>query len=186
MAAVAALVALLAQPVGQVAHAASPRVAMQTSLGAVTIELYPDKAPATVENFLQYVRAGFYDGTIFHRVISNFVIQGGGFTAKMERKPTRDPIGLEAQNGLRNDRGWLSMARTRDPDSATSQFFVNLVDNAAMNYPSPDGHSYAVFGRVVEGMDVVDRIRSVPTGTFGGMRDVPREPVVIESARVIE
>jgi peptidyl-prolyl cis-trans isomerase A (cyclophilin A) len=170
--------------------AANPQVLVRTSAGEFVIELYPDKAPATVENFLQYVRDDFYSNTIFHRVIGNFMIQGGGFTGElykggMRPKPTRQSITLESKNGLRNDRGWVAMARTGDPNSATSQFFINTVDNAGLNHPQPDGHGYAVFGKVIRGMEVVDKIRAVPTGTVGPYRDVPREAVTIESMEMV-
>jgi len=163
---------------------ASPRVAIETSMGRIVVELYPDKAPKTVENFLQYVKDGHYDGTIFHRIIGSFMIQGGGYTesfyqGELQPKKTRAPIPLESQNGLTNDKGWLAMARTAVPDSATSQFFINTVDNHSLNYPQPDGHGYAVFGKVVEGMDVVMAIAGVSTGSIGPMRDVPQTPVRI-------
>lgn len=157
-------------------------VVFSTNHGDFTIELYPDKAPITVENFLSYVDAGFYDNTIFHRVIPGFVIQGGGFTEDMRQKPTEAPIKNEADNGLKNERGTLSMARTSDINSATSQFFVNLKDNAFLDHGSRD-FGYAVFGKVVEGMDVIDKIAKVPTGNRGMHQDVPREPVVVQSAR---
>lgn len=165
----------------QAAAAAAPQVTIQTSMGPIVVELNPDKAPKTVENFLQYARDGHYSGTIFHRVIPGFMIQGGGFTRDMQQKPTRAPIALESRNGLKNDRGTIAMARTAVPDSATSQFFINVVDNAMLNHPNPDGAGYAVFGKVVRGMDVVDRIRQVRTTSTGMHRDVPAEPVVIES-----
>ena len=164
---------------------AAPTVVMKTSLGEIRIRLHRDKAPATVENFLGYVSRKFYDGTVFHRVIDGFMVQGGGFTADLGRKPTSAPIALETQAGLKNLRGTLAMARTNDPNSATSQFFINVVDNAALD-PKPGGAGYAVFGEVIAGMDVVDKIRAVPTTTKGGMRDVPVEPVVIESVRLAE
>ncbi len=149
------------------------------------MELYPDKAPITVNNFLTYVKAGHYSGTIFHRVMSNFMIQGGGLTKDMESKPTRAPIELESQNGLRNDTGWVAMARTGTPDSATSQFFINVVDNASLNFPAPDGHGYAVFAKVVAGMDVVNQIRGVQTVGFGNHRNVPASPIVIDSISLV-
>ena len=161
---------------------AAQRVKFQTSLGNFTVEVYADKAPKTVANFLQYVADKQYDGTIFHRVIGNFMIQGGGYDAAMREKPTRPPIPLEARNGLRNDRGTIAMARTAVPDSATAQFFVNVVDNDGLNAPSPDGHGYAVFGKVVAGMDTIDKIRAVPTGGRGMMQNVPTTPVTIVSA----
>jgi peptidyl-prolyl cis-trans isomerase A (cyclophilin A) len=162
-------------------------------MGEIVIELYPDKAPKSVENFLQYVREDHYKGTIFHRVIGNFMIQGGGFTADFYKpgapnygqKPTRAPIPIESQNGLRNDAGWVAMARTSNPNSATSQFFINTVDNAGLNYPQPDGHGYAEFGKVVKGMDVVNAIRGVRTIRNGPFADVPAEPVVIDSVSVV-
>ncbi len=181
----ALVLALHAVPEGASA-ADNPQVRVTTSMGEFVIELYPEKAPKTVENFLQYVDDGFYAGTLFHRVIGSFMIQGGGFDAglyqgAMRPKQTRSPIPLEARNGLKNDRGWVAMARTGDPDSATAQFFVNVVDNASLNHPQPDGHGYAVFGKVVHGMEVVDAIRAVPTTSVGAYRDVPASPVVIES-----
>lgn len=156
-------------------------VVFSTNYGDFTLELYPDKAPITVENFLSYVDSGFYDGTIFHRVIPGFVIQGGGFTEDMQQKPTEAPIKNEADNGLKNERGTLSMARTSDINSATSQFFVNLKDNAFLDHGSRD-FGYAVFAKVVEGMDVIDKIAAVPTGNRAGHQDVPNEPVVVKSA----
>jgi peptidyl-prolyl cis-trans isomerase A (cyclophilin A) len=161
--------------------AAPVRVALETSEGRIVVEVLPDKAPRTVANFVQYVKDGFYDDTIFHRVIKGFMIQGGGFTAAMAQKPTRPPVPIESNNGLKNVRGSLAMARTMDPNSATAQFFINVVDNAFLDYPGQDGAGYTVFGRVVEGMDVVDKIRAVPTG--GG--DVPRTTVLIKSARLV-
>lgn len=168
------------------AQEANPVVLMETSLGTITIELYQDKAPKSVENFLAYVNSGFYEGTVFHRVIPNFMIQGGGMTADLNRKATRGPIENEATNGLKNTRGTLAMARTGDVNSATSQFFINPVDNAFLDHKSTKASEfgYAVFGVVTEGMDVVDKIRRVPTGTRGPFQDVPNEPVVIQSVRV--
>ena len=159
-----------------------PVVIFSTSMGDITIELLSEEAPVTAKNFLDYVDAGFFDGTIFHRVIPGFVIQGGGFTADMNQKPTRAPIKNEADNGVRNLRGTLSMARTSDINSATSQFFINLKDNAFLDHGSRD-FGYAVFGRVVEGMDVVDKIAAVKTGNRGPHSDVPVEPVVTNTAR---
>ncbi|MDT3677251.1 MAG: peptidylprolyl isomerase [Burkholderiaceae bacterium] len=181
----ALVLALNALPDGANA-AANPQVRVATTMGEFVIELYPEKAPVTVANFLQYVDDGFYAGTIFHRVIGGFMIQGGGFDAglyqgAMQPKKTRAPIALESKNGLKNDRGWVAMARTGDPNSATAQFFVNVVDNANLNHPQPDGNGYAVFGQVVSGMDVVDKIRAVPTTSMGPYRDVPATAVVIES-----
>ncbi len=164
----------------------NPKIQLSTSMGAIVIELYPDKAPKTVENFLQYVQDKHYDGTVFHRVIDGFMIQGGGFKADMVQKPTRAPIPLEAANGLKNDRGAIAMARTNVPDSATSQFFINLVDNANLNAPLPDGHGYAVFGKVVSGLDVVDKIRAVATGMRNGMQNVPSTPVSITNATLLK
>ena len=183
----AALLALLAL-IPLHALAAAPQVLLETSLGPIVVELDAEKAPATVENFLTYVREGFYDGTIFHRVIDGFMIQGGGFTADYERKPTHEPIRNEADNGLKNLRGTLAMARTGNPHSATSQFFINVVDNGFLDHTgaNPRGWGYCVFGHVVEGMDVVDSIRAVPTGPGGPFpKDAPQTPVVIESARVV-
>ena len=178
-AAFAAILVLAGSP----AVAEPVQVLMKTSKGDITLELDSDRAPRTVENFLAYVDDGFYDGTIFHRVIAGFMIQGGGFTADMTRKDTRDPIPNEADNGLRNLRGTIAMARTQDPDSATAQFFINHKDNAFLDHTSKDvrGWGYAVFGRVVDGMDTVDAIAAVPTGVKNGMGDVPVETVTIES-----
>jgi peptidyl-prolyl cis-trans isomerase A (cyclophilin A) len=165
------------------AHAQSnaARVKLSTSLGDIVLELNAEKAPKTVENFLQYVKDGHYDGLVFHRVISSFMIQGGGFSADMQQKATRAPIALEATNGLKNERGTIAMARTNNPNSATSQFFINVVDNAMLNATGPD-NGYAVFGKVTAGMDVVDKIRAVPTGARGPFRDVPTTPVTILKA----
>jgi peptidyl-prolyl cis-trans isomerase A (cyclophilin A)/peptidyl-prolyl cis-trans isomerase B (cyclophilin B) len=174
------------------ALAADPQVDIRTSAGTIRIELYPAKAPKTVENFLQYVRDGQYNGTIFHRVIDGFMIQGGGFDKGFQQKRTRAPIVNEAQQavkaGLKNEVGTLAMARTADPNSATAQFFINVADNAFLNWGDPrsDGHGYAVFGRVIDGMDVVTKIAKTPTGAGGPFpRDVPRPPVVIESMTVV-
>jgi cyclophilin family peptidyl-prolyl cis-trans isomerase len=156
-------------------------ITFSTSHGDITIELFPDKAPVTVENFLAYVDAGHFDGTIFHRVIPGFMIQGGGFDADMNQKPTRDSIKNEADNGLKNERGTLSMARTSDVNSATCQFFINVNDNDVLDHGERD-FGYAVFARVTEGMDVVDKIIAVATGNRGGHSDVPVEPVVVEKA----
>jgi peptidyl-prolyl cis-trans isomerase B (cyclophilin B) len=166
----------------------NPKVIFHTNKGDITIELYPDKAPRTVENFLRYAREGFFNGTIFHRVIPGFVIQGGGHTPDMDRKPTHEPIENEADNGLKNEKYTLSMARTMDPHSATSQFFINLNDNAFLDFRSKDtdGWGYAVFGKVVDGTDTVDAIAKVPTGNYAGHQDVPVEPIIIESTDVIE
>ncbi|MBS1199578.1 MAG: peptidyl-prolyl cis-trans isomerase [Proteobacteria bacterium] len=161
-------------------------VKFETSLGDFVIALDPSRAPVTVANFLQYVDDGHFDGTVFHRVIPGFVIQGGGMTADMSQKPTRRPIENEATNGLKNLRGTLSMARTNDVNSATSQFFVNLVDNAFLDHQGPRNFGYAVFARVVEGMDVIDAIAAVKTGRKRGHEDVPLEPVVVHAARRVE
>jgi len=159
-----------------------PRVKLATSAGDILVELDQAKAPQTVENFLQYVKDKHYDGTVFHRVIDGFMIQGGGFTADMQQKPTRAPIPLEASNGLKNDRYTIAMARTGNPNSATSQFFINVKNNDSLNAPNPDGYGYTVFGRVVAGTEVVDKIRAVQTGNKGGMQNVPLEPIIIKSA----
>ncbi|MGD8812135.1 MAG: peptidylprolyl isomerase [Thioalkalispiraceae bacterium] len=163
-------------------------IKLNTNKGTIVLELDADKAPITVENFLQYARDGFYDGTIFHRVIDGFMIQGGGMQPGMVEKQTRAPIKNEADNGLKNERGTIAMARTPDPDSASSQFFINVKDNHFLNYSAPtaEGWGYCVFGKVVEGMDVVDAIKSVDTGSHGYHQDVPKEDVVIESVEVEE
>jgi peptidyl-prolyl cis-trans isomerase A (cyclophilin A) len=167
------------------AMAADPQVDVRTNLGTLRLELYPAKAPKTVENFLQYVRDGHYNGTIFHRVIPGFMVQGGGMTPNMGQKATRAPIPIESKNGLRNDVGTLAMARTSDPNSATAQFFINVNRNDFLNYPGQDGHGYTVFGKVVDGMDVVNKIVAVPTGNQGMHQNVPRTPVVIESMTLV-
>lgn len=181
-AALATSLALALAFTAQAQDSKAPRVRLSTSLGDIVVELDSAKAPKTVENFLQYVKDKHYDGTVFHRVMGNFMIQGGGFTADMQQKPTRAPVPLEAGNGLKNDRGAIAMARTGDPDSATSQFFINVVNNPGLNAPSPDGHGYTVFGKVVAGMDVVDKIRAVPTGNRGMHQNVPQTPVTIVKA----
>ena len=158
------------------------KVQLTTSMGNITLTLNDELAPKSTENFLDYVRSGHYDGTIFHRVIANFMVQGGGMTAGMKQKPTKAPIDNEADNGLPNSRGTVAMARTSDPHSATSQFFINVVNNPMLNAPSPDGFGYAVFGRVVSGMDVVDKIRAVSTGNKGPHQNVPNTPVTILKA----
>ena len=165
--------------------AESKKVKLETSMGDIVIELDEEKAPITVKNFLGYVENGFFSGTIFHRVISGFMIQGGGFTEAMVQKRAQTPIKNEASNGLSNDRGTLAMARTNNPDSATCQFFINHVDNSFLNYRNAANPGYAVFGKVVEGMGVVDKIASVPTTTRNGMENVPVKPVVINSAELI-
>jgi peptidyl-prolyl cis-trans isomerase B (cyclophilin B) len=159
----------------------NPKIEMDTTKGKIVIELYAHQAPKTVKNFLAYLDAGFYDKTIFHRVIPGFMIQGGGFTADMQRKDTRPPIDNEADNGLRNERGTIAMARTSDPHSATAQFFINTVNNDFLNYrnKSSQGWGYAVFGRVAEGMAVVDAVSGVKTATRGAFRNVPTDPIVI-------
>ena len=177
-----ALLTLSALP----ALAANPRVMMETSLGKVTLELDAEHAPATVENFLKYVDEGYYDGTVFHRVIDGFMIQGGGFDRELVKRNTHDPIQNEADNGLKNLRGTIAMARTNQPHSATSQFFVNLVDNGFLDFREKNrmGWGYCVFGKVVEGMDVVDKIKGVKTGSRGGHQDVPAEDVVLQRAEI--
>ena len=163
-------------------------VRIQTAYGVILLELYPDKTPQTVANFLQYVNEGFYDGTLFHRVIDNFMIQGGGFLPGMNQKKTHDPVENEARNGLRNERGTIAMARTSDPHSATSQFFINVADNDFLNHTAvtPSGWGYCVFGKVVDGMTVMDRIKGVPTSSKFGYKDVPLTDVIIESMTVAE
>jgi cyclophilin family peptidyl-prolyl cis-trans isomerase len=171
-------------PVG--AGAADPQVEVKTTAGDFRIELYPAKAPKTVENFLQYVKAGHYNGTVFHRVIDGFMVQGGGFDKSFKQKPTRPPVPIESKNGLKNDTGWLAMARTNDPNSATAQFFINVNNNGFLNYPGQDGHGYTVFGKVVSGLDVVQKIGKTPTGPGGPFpSDVPRQPIVIESMTAV-
>ena len=183
---------VLATLLSTVALAANPQVKLETSKGEVVLELYPDKAPTTVANFLSYVEDGFYNGTVFHRIILNFMIQGGAFDQQYQKKDTRDAIQNEADNGLGNDRGTIAMARTSDPHSATAQFFINTVDNTPLNFTgkNPRGWGYAVFGKVIKGMDVVDAISATPTG-LGKLqgypaRDVPTTPVVIKSAAVLK
>ncbi|MFH0810128.1 MAG: peptidylprolyl isomerase [Pseudomonadota bacterium] len=167
---------------------ACPKVVLKTSAGDITLELYPDKAPVTVANFLSYVKDGFYKGTVFHRVIPGFMLQGGGFTPTMAEKPTRASIKNEAANGLNNDRGTIAMARTNVPDSATAQFFINVANNAFLNHrgSSPQSFGYAVFGRVTKGMEVVDKIVAVPTKTLGHYENVPVTPVMIESVELVD
>ncbi|MDR2880611.1 MAG: peptidyl-prolyl cis-trans isomerase [Azoarcus sp.] len=162
-------------------------VKLHTSHGVITLELDADKAPATVENFLAYVTSGHYDNTVFHRVIDNFMIQGGGFGPGMKEKSTRDPIRNEADNGLKNTRGAIAMARTNDPHSATAQFFINVADNDFLDFRAPDPQSwgYCVFGHVSDGLDVIDQIRKVATGNKGFHQDVPKEDVLIERAEII-
>lgn len=162
----------------------APKVKLDTSAGDIVLQLDAQKAPKTVANFLSYVRAKHYDGTIFHRVIDGFMIQGGGFTPDMQQKPTQAPVALES-TGLKNDAYTVAMARTSNPNSATAQFFINVKDNAMLNPPNPDGYGYAVFGKVVEGKDVVDKIRAVATGNKGPYQNVPLTPVIIKSATVL-
>lgn len=164
---------------------ASVQALIMTSMGEIRVDLDAERAPLTVENFIRYAEDGFYDGTIFHRVIANFMIQGGGFTADMAKKPVGDPIRNEADNGLSNVRGTIAMARLPAPDTATSQFFINVRNNQRLDYSGPENPGYAVFGTVTEGMDVVDAIKTVRTGVRNGRRDVPLEPVVIESVTII-
>ena len=178
----ALLLAAMAMPAA--AAQPLPRVTFQTTLGSFTVELNAEKAPKTVDNFLQYVNDKFYNGTVFHRVMDGFMVQGGGFTADMVQKPTRAPVPLEAKNGLLNERGTIAMARTADPNSATAQFFINVVDNAMLNAPKPDGYGYTVFGKVVSGMDTIDKIRTAATGNRGMHQNVPVTPIVINSATV--
>ena len=192
-----ALVLVLAQAAAPPAQEPAPKPAPsgpfvaldvvqgRTSFGTITVALDAEKAPVTVKNFLSYVRSGHYDGTVFHRVMGNFMIQGGGFTPELEEKPTQAPIRNEARNGLRNSRGTIAMARTSDPNSATSQFFINLKDNHMLDF-GIGGAGYAVFGEVVEGMDVVERIAAVPTTSRGQHQNVPMMAVVIKKARELE
>jgi peptidyl-prolyl cis-trans isomerase A (cyclophilin A)/peptidyl-prolyl cis-trans isomerase B (cyclophilin B) len=175
-------VAVLSTLSASVYAESAPKVAMKTSLGDIVIEVYPDKAPKTVENFLAYVKSGFYNGTVFHRVINNFMVQGGGFDTNMREKPTRAPVQNEAKNGLKNRAYTLAMARTPDPHSASAQFFINVNDNAFLDYPGQDGWGYAVFGKVVSGKEVVDKIKAVETDR----RDKPKANVIIESAAIVE
>ena len=179
------LSATLAGLVLSVAALAAPSVEMQTSQGKIVIEFDAAKAPKTVENFLKYAKSGHYDGTIFHRVIEGFMIQGGGFTKDMSEKPTQGQIPNEAKNGLKNQRGTIAMARRGDPHSATAQFFINHRDNTGLDYPAHDGWGYAVFGKVTQGMEVVDKIARVSTGNRGMHQNVPLEPVVIQSVKIL-
>lgn len=181
------LIGLLLLMLGSTPALANPvKVLMQTSLGDVTLELYPDKAPKTVENFLRYVDEGFYDGTIFHRVIYEFMIQGGGFTQDLKQKKAHAPVRNEADNGLKNDKGSIAMARTSDPHSATAQFYINHKDNSFLNFKSKDfkGWGYTVFGKVIKGMDVIQKIAEQPTATKGaGFEDAPRTTIVIKGVK---
>ena len=182
------LLATLLLAVSFTAQAQNPHVEMRTSMGVITLELYPQNAPETVKNFLQYVKDGFYSGTIFHRVISDFMIQGGGFTADLAQKKTRDPVKHEGGNGLRNQVGSIAMARTADPHSGTSQFFINVVDNQMLDFrgPGPQEIGYTVFGRVTSGLDVVNKIRNVQTATKGSHQNVPVQTVLIERVTLID
>ena len=182
--ALAAIFSIATPAAAQDANA--PKVKLTTSMGDIVVQLDPAKAPKTVANFLQYVQEKHYDGTIFHRVIDGFMVQGGGFTADMVQKSVRAPIALEAANGLKNDKYTIAMARTNVPDSATAQFFINVKDNAALNARQPSGDGYAVFGKVVQGTDVVDKIKAVATGNKGGHQNVPSSPVTITSATVVK
>ena len=179
------LAALLLSFLASSAFAADPVVELHTNQGTITLELDEENAPLSVENFLTYVQSGHYDGTIFHRVIDGFMIQGGGFEPGMKQKPTRAAIRNEADNGLKNRAGTVAMARTADPDSATSQFFINLVDNPALDRPRPDGHGYAVFGKVISGMETIHTIKNVRTGSKGFHQDVPLQDIVIERAALV-
>ncbi len=170
------------------AAAANPTLVLETSMGNVKVELFQKEAPISVKNFLDYAKSGFFNGTVFHRVIPGFMIQGGGFTADLSQKPTKAPIKNEAANGLKNQRGTLAMARTNVVDSATAQFFINVADNEFLNHREggPGAYGYAVFGKVISGMEVVDKIAATPTGMQGGMGDVPMTPVVIKSVKVVK
>lgn len=181
------LVAISMNSAAGLAQAAdAPRVLLKTNMGEIVLELNPGKAPKTVENFLQYVKGGHYSGTIFHRVIENFMIQGGGFDADMKQKPTSTTVENEAKNGLKNDVYTVAMARTSAPHSASAQFFINTKNNAALDYPGQDGWGYCVFGKVVKGMDVVDKIKVVPVTNAGMHQNVPAKPIVIESASIVK
>ncbi len=182
------LVIALAFCVNMASYAADPQVEIRTNLGNMTVELYPDKAPKTVDNFLRYVKDGHYRNTVFHRVIPGFMIQGGGFDKTFAQKPTRQPVENEAANGLRNDTGTIAMARTSDPHSATAQFFINIANNTFLNYtsPTPRGYGYTVFGKVINGMDVAEKIAATPTGTRGPFpSDVPKSDIVIEDIKLV-
>lgn len=179
------LILAAALALGSAGHAAAadaPQVLLKTSMGDITLELNQEKAPKSVANFLQYVKSGHYNGTIFHRVIGSFMIQGGGYDAGMKQKPTNPPIENEASNGLKNEPYSVAMARTSNPNSASAQFFINVKNNAFLNYPGQDGAGYAVFGKVIKGTEVVDKIKDVQTGPG----DVPVKPVVIESASIVK
>jgi cyclophilin family peptidyl-prolyl cis-trans isomerase len=182
------LATLLGIPTGIVLAAQNPLVRLQTNVGVIELELYADKAPVTVSSFVRYVKSGHYNSTIFHRVIKGFMIQGGGYNYSLQQKPTRSPIRNEAGNGLKNVTGTIAMARTPDPHSATSQFFINTADNVSLDHyaKSPQGWGYAVFGRVIRGMDVVRKIESSPTRSVGQFQNVPVAPVMIDKAIVVE
>lgn len=174
---------------GTVAIAANPQVELKTNLGSITLELFPDKAPQTVKNFLEYVQSDFYTGTVFHRVIPGFMIQGGGFSQDFTQKPARDPVQNESANGLKNETGTIAMARTPNPHSATAQFFINVADNTFLNHTAPTarGYGYTVFGKVTMGMDVVNKIAQLRTGPGGPFpQDVPQQEVVIQGVRLVE
>lgn len=182
------LIALTVAGASTFAGAASlsrPRVALKTSVGDIVLELNAEQAPKSVENFLRYVKSGQYNGTVFHRVINGFMIQGGGFDTTMKEKPTRAPIPNESKNGLKNESYTVAMARTADPDSATAQFYINVADNASLDYPGRDGAGYAVFGKVVKGTEVVDKIKAVATADQGMNQNVPVKPIVITSAQIL-
>ncbi|MBV6325436.1 peptidylprolyl isomerase [Duganella violaceipulchra] len=168
------------------ANNATPQVEIKTSMGDIVVELNHEKAPKSVDNFLTYVKAGFYKGTIFHRVIDGFMIQGGGFDEKLKQKKTNPPVAIESQNGLTNNNYTLAMARTGDPNSATSQFFINVADNEALNYPGRDGFGYTVFGKVIKGQEVVDKIKGVLVDDKGMFQNIPVIPVVIKSATILK
>ena len=170
---------------GVSAAIANPQVQFQTTQGSFVVELNPTLAPVSVKNFLSYVKEGHYSNTLFHRVINGFMVQAGGFTEGMQEKSVRAPIALESKNGLKNIKGSIAMARTGNPNSATAQFFINVADNSALDYPNPDGHGYAVFGKVIAGMEVIDKIRTTPTTTQGPHQNVPVTPIIIESAKQI-
>ena len=183
-----ALLALATLSLATTLPAWAQKVKLATSMGDIVLELDAEKAPKSVANFVQYVKAGHYNGVVFHRVIDGFMIQSGGMTANMQEKTSglRKPVENEAKNGLKNQRGSIAMARTSDPHSATAQFFINVADNARLDYPSFDGWGYAVFGKVIEGMDVVDKIRAVPTGNKAGHQNVPDQPITIQQATLLK
>ncbi|SEO04239.1 peptidyl-prolyl cis-trans isomerase A (cyclophilin A) [Duganella sp. CF517] len=182
----AALAATPAAQANSTAASATPQVEIKTTMGDIVVELDREKAPKSVENFLGYVKSGFYKGTIFHRVIDGFMIQGGGFDEKLKQKPTNKPVPIESQNGLTNVTYSLAMARTGDPNSATSQFFINVADNEALNYPGRDGFGYTVFGKVIQGQEVVDKIKGVLVDDKGIFQNIPVIPVVVKSATILK